>query len=744
MAQFISPGVYSQVRDFSAYAPQLSASITGIVGTATKGPTDQAILISSEGQLIDVFGTPRGTGSVLDYGMFAASEYLKAGNQLFFVRVGGTDLDTGKVQLDDAGSSPTAGQTDSANGQPFDLDVGDTIVIDVDTGGDATATFTATSPAVTGSNTETFDFDTSTRTLTIEVNGVQQIITIAPGELSTPATASAAEIAALLNTKLTGVSVAPSAGAVVITHDGKGTGQTLEIFDSGADQVEDVLGLAVASVAGTGNVADIDAVTAAEVKTVVEGAIGGMTVDILTLGRVRFRSDTTGVASTIDVDSSSTAIGSTPLIDVVTDTVFAGSAAAAADATTDVEAVTNGTWSDSLELLITEGTDPLTQWNLTIKDNGAQVEAFTDLSNADYVARINTGTTINGVFTPPSNFIRVTDLAVGTIPATGTFALTGGDNGDNFLDSDFVGIVTVSTRTGLQLFGNPEDSDVNVVAIPGRHSSTVINAIIELCELRGECFGVLGVPFGLNAQTVVQWHNGDPTVIPPSGQGSNSVAFNSPLGEAGLYSSWVNIPNKFDGGTQILVPPDGHVLRTMAFTINTTAPWFAPGGPTRSRTGNIEDLEYSPDQGQRDFMLQQGNAVNPFVNRLGRGITIKSQKTLKRDPSALDRINVRILLNVAIKIVATAVASLELEPNDPVTWRRWVSLVNPIFKDIAARRGLDAFEVIMDETTNTSQLIDNNTVLGKIFLRPTKTAEIIINEFNVTGSAVAFEDVQSA
>ena len=85
MAVLVSPGIQTREIDFSDYAPAMSTSRFGMVGTATRGPVDTATLITDMGSLVDTFGPPSGT----HYGLYAAERYLRAGRQLWFVRVAG-------------------------------------------------------------------------------------------------------------------------------------------------------------------------------------------------------------------------------------------------------------------------------------------------------------------------------------------------------------------------------------------------------------------------------------------------------------------------------------------------------------------------------------------------------------------------------------------------------------------------------------------------------------------------------
>ena len=57
---------------------------------------------------------------------------------------------------------------------------------------------------------------------------------------------------------------------------------------------------------------------------------------------------------------------------------------------------------------------------------------------------------------------------------------------------------------------------------------------------------------------------------------------------------------------------------------------------------------------------------------------------------------------------------------------------------VKARQGLYAFRVIMDQTNNTPDLIDQNILYGQIFLQPTRTAEFIVLDFNIQATGAAF------
>ncbi len=83
MAFQVSPGVSVTEKDMTNVVPAVSTSSGGIVITAEKGPIDEITTISSEKQLVDIFGKP--TADNFEE-WFTAANFLGYGNNLKVVR----------------------------------------------------------------------------------------------------------------------------------------------------------------------------------------------------------------------------------------------------------------------------------------------------------------------------------------------------------------------------------------------------------------------------------------------------------------------------------------------------------------------------------------------------------------------------------------------------------------------------------------------------------------------------------
>ena len=82
--------------------------------------------------------------------------------------------------------------------------------------------------------------------------------------------------------------------------------------------------------------------------------------------------------------------------------------------------------------------------------------------------------------------------------------------------------------------------------------------------------------------------------------------------------------------------------------------------------------------------------------------------------------------------------TLVFEQNTIATRNSFLAQVNPYLASVQQRQGLYAFKVVMDDSNNTADVIDRNELIGQIYLQPTKTAEFIYLDFNLTPTGATF------
>lgn len=306
------------------------------------------------------------------------------------------------------------------------------------------------------------------------------------------------------------------------------------------------------------------------------------------------------------------------------------------------------------------------------------------------------------------------------------YIIRGGNDGiDGLQESDIIG----SISDGLMAFSNPEVIDINLLSAPGWYQAEVTNAGIKICTDRGDAMYVAETPFGLTAQQANDWANG-------SGEfAADHSAFDSSYGA--LYWPWLQVSDPYTR-KNIWLPPSGIVLAQYAYNDNVGQPWFAPAGLNRGVLTGVLAVEYSATKGERDTIYGNRNIVNPIINYRGQGLVIWGQKTMQRKPTALDRVNVRRLMNYLKKIISASTSYYVFEPNDEYSWNKWVDMVQPKLENVKQLRGVYEYKVKMEPTDDE---IANNTMPGTIWLKPTKTAEFIPLNFMIMPQSASFEEI---
>jgi phage tail sheath protein FI len=243
------------------------------------------------------------------------------------------------------------------------------------------------------------------------------------------------------------------------------------------------------------------------------------------------------------------------------------------------------------------------------------------------------------------------------------------------------------------------------------------------------------MPFGLTKAEVIDWHNGELTTYPNSPTAPLDTSY------AALHWSWIKFYDEYNE-QYVWLPPSGFVAAQCAYTDRNAAPWFPIAGFTRGKIEG-EDVEYSPSQEDRDELcpiLVGDNRINPIVNFVNDGLTIFGNRTLQRTFSQLTDFHIRRLLLYAEKLCATAVKYLVFEPGDPNTWKKFEQLCNEKLSAIAGARGLEAFKVKCDATTNTTVLRRTRRMKGKLYLIPYGAAEGIEMDFAVFATGAEFSE----
>jgi len=287
--------------------------------------------------------------------------------------------------------------------------------------------------------------------------------------------------------------------------------------------------------------------------------------------------------------------------------------------------------------------------------------------------------------------------------------------------SSIQGLEASYYTASLALLQNTDEYDYEILSMPGvtvQNGAVAVATAIDTVTNRGDAIAIVDTrDYGstLN-QTVTSAQTLDSSY-------------------AATYWPWVQMQS-LETGKLIWSPASTAIPGVYATNDRIGAEWFAPAGFNRGGVGGVIQAERKLSPADRDTLYL--GKVNPLATFPGNGTVVFGQKTLQTKATALDRVNVRRLLIELKRTVGNIGKTLLFEQNTAATRNRFLAAVNPYMESIQQRQGLYSYRVVMDDTNNTADVIDRNQMVGQIFLQPTKTAEYIILDFNVTPTGVEF------
>ena len=283
------------------------------------------------------------------------------------------------------------------------------------------------------------------------------------------------------------------------------------------------------------------------------------------------------------------------------------------------------------------------------------------------------------------------------------------------------GLRSTDYNTAINLLGNKDAYKFNILYTPGLtyvNAPSQVTSVVNTAQTRGDSIAVVDM---------VGYGQSIPTLL------AQVTAFDSSY--AAAYWPWVQVRSR-ETGKLNFIPASTIVPAAYEYNDRVGAEWFAPAGLNRGGLPTVLQPERKLTSNDRDRIYQ--GSVNPIATFPGVGTVIYGQKTLQQKASALDRVNVRRLLIALKDYIGQVAETLVFEPNTQVTRNRFLSQVNPYLESVQQRQGLYAFQVVMDDSNNTPDVIDRNQLVGSIYLQPTKTAEFIQLDFNVLPTGATF------
>jgi len=300
-----------------------------------------------------------------------------------------------------------------------------------------------------------------------------------------------------------------------------------------------------------------------------------------------------------------------------------------------------------------------------------------------------------------------------------------------------------SIRVAIDSIRDPEKVDLNLASIPGVKNTSLTDSLIDVAESEGrtDFLSVIDLEGDYTPNTedstaeTARMPNVDTTISNLETRKINSTY-------AASYYPWAVAEDPFSSN-QVALPPSVAGVGVMAYTQRVGELWFAPagynrGGLSRRNAGlNFVDVIKPPKKRDRDRLQEMG--VNPIA-KMGKDIVIYGQKTMTQEQVDTNRINVRRMMIFLKKTLANISKEILFEGNVQATWDKFLSKARPVLDRLKATIGIEDYKLILDETTTTEALKDQNILYAIIAVKPVKSIEFIGMDFAFIDDRATFND----
>jgi len=287
--------------------------------------------------------------------------------------------------------------------------------------------------------------------------------------------------------------------------------------------------------------------------------------------------------------------------------------------------------------------------------------------------------------------------------------------------------------TAIDVMTDPLQVNVNLLALPGIREDYITNYTAKKVRDYG---------FGMYVMDIPNFDDNSGRIYDDSTNRINIENTASTFEGRTFDNNYVAtyFPNVFINDLvnrrYVKVPASVAALGALGFNDRVAYPWFAPAGFNRAALDFVNNVEVRLNVSDRDRLYDA--RINPIATFPRLGFVIYGQKTLQVRKSALDRVNVRRLLLEVKRIIVNIANGIVFEQNTPAVRNKFVADSTLQLSLIQAQAGVEAYQVVMNETNNTQEDIDLNRLNGRIVVVPTRAIEFIAIDFIVTNSGVQF------
>jgi hypothetical protein len=299
-------------------------------------------------------------------------------------------------------------------------------------------------------------------------------------------------------------------------------------------------------------------------------------------------------------------------------------------------------------------------------------------------------------------------------------------------------------KRAIDTVADPEYINMNLLSVPGLTVDSLTGHAINVCEERADSLAVVDLASVYLPNHEQYESDASSRIGTTPSQAANSLRARRIDSSYGCtFYPWVQTRDEATGQL-VWIPPSVAMMGVLASSEKASQLWYAPagfnrGGLTDGAAGipitSVTERLVSKD---RDLLYEA--SINPIASFPSTGIVVFGQKTLQERQSALDRINVRRLVIYLKKQISVLSTQVLFDQNVQSTWNRFKSLIEPFLANVKVQYGITDYKLILDESTTTPDLVDQNIMYAKIMIKPARAIEYIAIDFVIASTGASFED----
>ena len=305
-----------------------------------------------------------------------------------------------------------------------------------------------------------------------------------------------------------------------------------------------------------------------------------------------------------------------------------------------------------------------------------------------------------------SNYINVIDnpeidALVDPVDILETTYFGGGDDGDATTDGDMM--------AAADLINNKSAFPIKLLMDGGWTTPNYQRKLDAIASSRKDCIALFSTPYTAEhsasyVQDIVKYR-------------TDTLNLNSYW--SALYTPHIQVYDQYND-RNLWIGPSSSAAGIISEISTNIAPWYPPAGLNRGILTQVSDVKRRFDEPQMDTLAD--NQINPVAFFTGKGIVLWGQSTLYSRPSALQDINVMLLITTVMPQIAESLKYYLFEFNDDDTQGLITTIVDDYMGTVKTGKGVYDWQTNVHASDEDK---DNGILWVDLIIKPNRAIKEI-------------------